>query len=93
MNITVSELLSKDSDNIVDIRNNNEYNNGHLPKANNIPSMHLLASPEKYLNKDEVYYIYCQTGMTSDKICQILTKQSYKVVNVMGGYKAYLKQI
>ena len=89
MNITINELLALKTDNIIDIRSSNQYNLGHLPNAKNIPSMKLLASPEKYLNKDETYYIYCQTGMTSDKICQILRKKNYKLVNVVGGYQSW----
>ena len=89
VNITINELLALKTDNIIDIRSSNQYNLGHLPNAKNIPSMKLLASPEKYLNKDETYYIYCQTGMTSDKICQILRKKNYKLVNVVGGYQSW----
>ena len=89
MNITVSELLTLNPKNIIDIRDSHKYNLGHLPNAKNISSMYLLASPEKYLKKDEIYYIYCQTGMTSDKICQILNKKKYKLVNIIGGYQAW----
>ena len=89
VNITISELMSMNSKNIIDVRSNNEYNLGHLPNAQNIPSMKLLANPEKYLNKNDTYYIYCQTGVTSDKICQILNKKGYKLVNVLGGYQTW----
>lgn len=89
MNITISELMALNTNNIIDVRSSTEYNLGHLPNAKNVPSMHLLAHPEKYLNKDETYYIYCQTGMTSDKICQILNKKNYKLVNVIGGYQTW----
>ncbi len=93
MDITVIDLLKLKTNNIIDIRSTNEYNNGHLPNAKNIPSEKLLLNPELYLNKKETYYIYCRCGMTSTKICQHLINKNYKVINVIGGYQSYLKII
>lgn len=87
VNITVEELLALNSTNIIDIRSSQQYNLGHLPNTKNIPSMYLLVSPEKYLKQGETYYIICQTGVTSNKICQILNKKGYNLINVIGGYQ------
>lgn len=89
MDITIRQLLALDNPNIIDIRSNYQYSLGHLPNAKNIPSLELIQNFSKYLDKDKVYYIYCQSGVTSSKLCKSLSNNGYKVVNVLGGYMAY----
>lgn len=76
--------------NIIDIRKNYIYNLGSIPTSKNIPSAFLLNDPEKYLNKEEEYYIYCTQGLESVKVCNELSKKGYNVINVLGGYYNYL---
>ena len=51
--------------NLIDIRSNSKYKEGHIPNSINIPGHLLLMNPNSYLKKDKTYYIYCQTGYTS----------------------------
>lgn len=74
---------------IIDIREPFEYVGGSLPTAKNIPMDNLLASPEKYLTKDKIYYILCQSGARSGITTRTLVKQGFKVTNVAGGMAAY----
>lgn len=76
--------------NIIDIRNSYLYNFGSIPSSKNVPSNFLLMYPEKYMNKDEEYYIYCSAGMKSPKVCSELASKGYNVVNVLGGYNDYI---
>ena len=76
--------------NIIDIRKNYLYNIGSIPSSKNIPSSFLLMSPEKYLDLDKEYYIYCSAGLESPKVCSELNSKGYKVVNVLGGYNSYM---
>ena len=89
-NINMNELLSMNNINIIDIRSIEKYNDNHIPNATNIPQEKLLMNPNKYLEKDTRYYIYCQKGMSSYNICRILTKIGYKVTNINGGYESYI---
>ncbi len=75
---------------IIDIRKSYFHKLGSIPSSKNIPSNFLLMNPEKYLNKDEEYYIYCTQGIESPKVCSKLAKKGYKVVNVLGGYHDYI---
>lgn len=75
--------------NLIDIREPYEYSNGHLPNAKNIPMGEMVASPEKYLNRDKEYYLICQSGARSSRTCDVLDKEGYKVVNVAGGTGSY----
>ena len=92
MNITVKELLEKtkyEKVNIIDIRNKNDYNLGHIKNAKNISLNSLLALPEYYLNKSELYYIYCQYGNLSKNVVNNLNNKGYQAINVIGGYNSY----
>lgn len=91
LSISVSELLKKSGDvSIIDIRNEQSYNNNHIPNAKNIPRELLISNPSNYLNKETTYYLYCQKGITSIKVCSLLNSLGYKVVNVNGGYEAWI---
>lgn len=86
--ISVSELYNKS--NIIDIRSIEKYNNNHIDGSINIPFEKLIINPSKYLKRNETYYIYCQRGMQSKKACLILKNQGYRVVNINGGYEAWI---
>lgn len=93
-NIRASELKGMlGRANIIDIRPNYLYNMGSIPGSKNIPSNYLTMFPDKYLSKDEEYYIYCSGGMNSPRICAHLTSKGYKVVNVLGGYNDYITSL
>lgn len=85
------ELMSTHNINLIDIRDNYQFSLGSISGAKNIPTNYLLTNPSKYLNKKDDYYLFCNYGTTSSKICNILTKQGYNVVNVAGGYANYLE--
>ncbi len=90
MQITLQELMYKNNPNIIDIRNENEFLMGTIPSSKNIPAIKLEISPEKYLNKNETYYIFCNNGKTSKVLTEKLNIQGYRTVNIIGGYLNYL---
>ena len=90
MQITLQELMYKNNPNIIDIRNENEFLMGTIPSSKNIPAIKLEISPEKYLNKNETYYIFCNNGKTSKVLTEKLNIQGYRTVNKNGGYFNYL---
>lgn len=77
--------------NIIDIRNRNQYQEGHIPSAINIPYENLIYQPEKFLDKNNVYYIYCQYGINSSYVKSKLIQQGYHIINIDGGYSTYKK--
>ena len=90
MQITLQELMNKNNPIIIDIRNRNEFDLGTIPTAINIPAIKLESSPEKYINKTNTYYIFCNSGRRSKVLTEILNIQGYKTVNIIGGYYNYL---
>lgn len=90
-NISIDELLPIiDKVNIVDIRNEQSYNNNHIKGAINIPFEKLIIAPNQYLDPLKKYFLYCRCGLTSSKACQILSNLGYKVVNINGGYEEWI---
>ena len=86
--ISIKQVLDKS--NIIDIRSRESYNNNHIPTAINIPFEQLIINPSKYLNKDVMYYLYCRSGITSMKTCEMLIKQGFHVTNITGGYESWI---
>ena len=84
MNVYLKELKPYYS--IIDIRDTYSYNNDHVLNAINIPMEKLLNNPSKYLNKNDIYYIYCKSGIRSKKTCDLLRIFGYKVINVIDGF-------
>lgn len=78
--------------NIIDIRDKYQFILGHIPNAINIPYVYLLMTPENYLSKEEKYYLYCEHGEKSRKICLHLQELGYQAVDLVGGYESYLSQ-
>ena len=76
--------------NIIDIRSLNNYNKGHIDGAIHINQFDLLFNPSKYLKKDEIYYIYCNSGVSSKVVVNKLNSLGYHTVNIDGGYNNYL---
>ena len=72
--------------NIIDIRSRNDFLNGHIQGAILIEKNNLINNPSKYLNKNDKYYIYCNSGITSKKVVYYLNNLGYNTVNIDGGY-------
>lgn len=74
---------------IIDIRDNYQFNMGSIPTSINIPTNFLLTNPDIYLNKNSTYYLYCEYGTTSKKVCNQLSNKGFNVVNILGGFSEY----
>ena len=90
MEISVNELLKNNNLNIIDIRNSYSYNKGHIPGAINIEVSDLLSNLNYYLERNKIYYFYCDYGNRSKNLVKKLSSLGYKAVNIIGGYNNYL---
>lgn len=75
---------------LIDIRETYEYKSGSIKTAKNIPMGMILDNPDKYLKKDKEYYIVCQSGGRSSKVCSKLVGLGFDVTNVAGGVGSYV---
>ena len=80
---------------LIDIRDPDEYSEGHIPTAINIPLETLISSPDKYLDRNTDYYLVCSSGNRSSMLCGALLQMGYRVIDVIGGtigYGGYLEK-
>ena len=74
---------------ILDVRNEEEWNNGHLDQAVNIPHGKLLNENIPF-NKEDKIYVHCQSGVRSSIAVGILENKGYEnVVNIREGYQDF----
>ena len=52
-------------------------------------NINLIVNYKRYLNKNDKYYIFCNYGSTSSRLCSFLRNNGYDVVNLIGGYQSY----
>ena len=93
--VTPTELLSdytpaiaQKSTTLLDVRTPQEFAQGHIPGALNIP-IDDLRLRLKELDLQTPILTYCQVGFRGYLSQRILSQLGYKVKNVTGGYKAY----
>lgn len=90
MKISVQELLSLNSIIVIDIRDLESYQKGHIPGAKHIISSELLYHPSLYLQRNVKYCLYCDVGYISEDVCRRLRVQGYQTFSLLGGYRNYL---
>ena len=87
--ITMQELKNKQTNGaiIIDVRSSQEYEEGHICGAINIPEYEINCKIDKVLpNKEKEVVLYCSSGIRSKDAYKKLVKLGYKkVYNLYGG--------
>jgi rhodanese-related sulfurtransferase len=78
---------------ILDVREPDEFDKGHIPQAMNIPRGLLeFKIGSKIPNKDAHILAYCKSGGRSCLACSTLLEIGYKnAMSIEGGWQAWLK--
>ena len=82
------QIYQKESLSVLDVREVEEFEALHLEGVRNFPLSQLTDTFEQ-LDKDNLYYVICKSGIRSARACQFLAEQGYEVVNVQGGMDAF----
>ncbi|MGF2617046.1 rhodanese-like domain-containing protein [Rossellomorea vietnamensis] len=78
---------------LIDVREPNEYENGHILGARNIPLSQLKQRKQEVRN-DQPVYLYCQSGMRSGRAAQMLRRNGYRDLHqLQGGFKKWTGKI
>ena len=77
-------LHQKEDITILDVREVDEFQAGHIDGAVNVP-LSTLEEQYSQLEADKQYYVICQGGKRSERACQFLETKGFDVVNVEGG--------
>ena len=82
------QLYQNEQLSLVDVREVEEFETLHLEGAQNLP-LSQLADIYDQLDKDQLHYVICKSGMRSARACQFLEEHGYKAINVQGGMTAF----
>jgi len=71
---------------ILDVRNLDEFNMGHIPDAVSLPVDEIQnAAPRMIPDKEQIILVYCQTGRRSANASAMLAEMGYTMVFDFGG--------
>jgi rhodanese-related sulfurtransferase len=76
---------------VLDVRNPDEYEAGHVPGAKLIPLGELVARQDDIPEGDPVYVI-CAVGGRSLAATKAMVQAGYRAVSVVGGTKGWIEQ-
>lgn len=77
--------------NILDVRNNQEWQESHLDNATHV-HFGKLEKEQIPFNKNERIYVHCQSGVRSAIAVSVLNQLGYNdIVNIKGGYSAIIQ--
>ena len=84
---TVYQMLeSKEEFVFIDVREESEYKEGHIPGSILIPLGNIEKDIKKYVSSiDDMIVVYCRSGRRSRQACQNIIDMGYTQVYDMGG--------
>lgn len=75
---------------IVDVRRPDEFAEGHIEGAINVPNEEIADEmPEKLPDKDQLLLVYCRTGRRSKEASAKLAKIGYTNIHEIGGINTW----
>jgi rhodanese-related sulfurtransferase len=88
------ELIDAGKVRVVDVREPNEWVEGHIPQAIHVPLGNLVNNPEGNLPEDreQAHLFVCAAGMRSAIACEVAAMMGFKeVYNLEGGTGEWIK--
>lgn len=83
-----SRLKEDKSNELIDVRSLEEYENEHIPNSTLIDINYPREFMKKLesMDKNKSYFIYCRSGNRSSKACLIMNNMGFKYTfNLLGG--------
>ena len=91
--LLITEFSQNDIKNaiIVDVRTPEEYQEGHLEGAININWFDAdFQNQVESLDRKKTLYVYCKKGGRSAEAAKVMDSLGLEVIDLIGGYDAYL---
>lgn len=87
--MTIEELKKHLGEvNLIDVREKEEFDQGHIEQARNIPLSTLEYQLDAF-DPAQTYHMICRSGKRSARAGDILEQRGIKTVNVTGGMLAW----
>ncbi len=86
---TLAELVEGGTP-VIDVRETDEYAEGHVPGAVNFP-MGQLASRLEEIDRTSPVPVICASGNRSAAMTDVLLTQGFDAINVRGGTSAWIR--
>ncbi|NOU93606.1 rhodanese-like domain-containing protein [Paenibacillus sp. LMG 31456] len=80
----LDRINRKENVTIIDVREPDEWETGHIPGAKHIPLGQIARALNEVDRKQEAV-IVCRSGNRSSQACEFLSSMGYNVINMLGG--------
>ena len=87
------EMMETQDVMIIDVREESEYQQGHIKDAQLIPLSQIQESNQELPDKEETILVYCRSGNRSAKAAKKLTQLGYKHIYDFGGINQWPYEI
>lgn len=74
---------------LIDLRDEQEYEEGHIPGAKNIPYERWQVEKETWTHRYDTVVFYCDRGNQSMYAAKEMNKRGYYAISIAGGYQGY----
>ncbi|MCH4013674.1 MAG: rhodanese-like domain-containing protein [Solobacterium sp.] len=78
---------------LIDVRESEEFAEGHLPGAVNVPLSELEKIRDVVLDEHSLVYLYCRSGVRAEKARRDMNAAGYDNVYAIGGVLDYKGQL
>ncbi|PIC74864.1 rhodanese-like domain-containing protein [Sporosarcina sp. P17b] len=87
------ETLQMKGDIVLDVREIDEFEDGHIIGAINMPLSQIQNGDRTGLDKDQKYVVVCRSGSRSKMASEILFDEGYDVINVSEGMSTWQGEV
>ena len=84
---TAVELVTSGQANLVDVRRDEEWENGHAQPALHFDSKRMEAGEVPEIDKTKPVYLYCNSGGRAGRMKLVLENKGFTKVHNLGGLK------
>lgn len=90
----LEELLKRGEKlNLIDVREPDEWEEGHIKEARLIPLSEFQARANEVHDVEGDVVFICRSGGRSGRVCEFLSLQGFDVTNVSGGMLAWTGEV
>jgi len=78
---------------LLDVREKDEYSQGHIPGSKNLPLSEITSASNVIKDKNTPLFVYCLSGGRSSQATAMLVRMGYIAVNNIGGISGYTGKV